>query len=87
MNFDDAVKRLDPEIYRRFKTALELGKWPDGQLLSQEQKEICLQAVIMYESEHNIPEEERTGYIDRSKKKKKNTNDGADDTQTVRVLH
>ncbi|VFT30493.1 Protein of uncharacterised function (DUF1315) [Pseudomonas aeruginosa] len=38
------------------------AKWPDGRKLTQEQKELCLQAVIAWELQ-NLPEEERTGYM------------------------
>ena len=84
MNFEDAAKQINPEIYERFKQALELGKWPDGRELTREQKEICLQAVIVYENAHNIPEQERVGYIDKSKKKR---GDDSSDEMPVRVLH
>lgn len=81
MKFEDAAKRISPEIYENFKQALELGKWPDGRALSKEQKEICLQTVMLYEAEHGVPDEQRVGYIDNSKKKK------PDDEQPIRVLH
>lgn len=84
MNFEDAAKQINPEIYERFKQALELGKWPDGRALTREQKEICLQAVIVYETAQNIPEHERVGYIDNSKKKRR---DDPSDEMPVRVLH
>lgn len=83
MKFEDAARKLDPEIYERFKKALELGKWPDGRTLSKEQKEICLQTILVYEIEHNVPEKDRVGYIDREKKKNKPSGD----TDTVRILH
>lgn len=82
MKFEDAAKSIGPEIYKNFKQALELGKWPDGRALSKEQKEICLQAVMLYEVEHDIPEDQRVGYISSTKKKKPD-----DDTQTIFVLH
>ena len=84
MNFEDAAKQIDPEIYERFKQALELGKWPDGRELTREQKELCLQAVIVYENAHDVPEKERVGYIDNSKKKR---GDDPSDEMPVRVLH
>jgi hypothetical protein len=82
MNFEDAAKQINPDIYLRFKEALTLGKWPDGRMLTREQKEICLQAVMLYEAEHDIPEQERVGFIDRDKKK-----NSGDDAEPVRVLH
>eukprot|EP00389_Voromonas_pontica_P010653 GDKH01016246.1.p1 GENE.GDKH01016246.1~~GDKH01016246.1.p1 ORF type:complete len:83 (-),score=18.83 GDKH01016246.1:132-380(-) len=48
--------------------ALELGKWPDGRKLSDEQRSICMEAVIYYEDHHNTPMEERVGYLDRGEK-------------------
>ena len=66
MNNSDIAARLQPEIIARFRRAIETGKWPDGSKLSQEQKEICLQAVITYEH-HNLPEDERTGYVPSKK--------------------
>lgn len=84
MKFEDVAKQLDPEIYQRFKTALELGKWPDGRAMTREQKEICLQSVMVYENEHDVPEQERVGYIDRDKKKRQ---DDGDDVSPLRVLH
>lgn len=84
MNFEDAAKQINPEIYERFKQALELGKWPDGRELTREQKELCLQAVIVYENAHNVPEQERVGYIDKTKKKR---GDDPSDEMPVRVLH
>lgn len=83
MNFEDAAKQISPEIYERFKQALELGKWPDGRELTKEQKEICLQAIIVYEDAMDIPESERVGFIDKTKKKKQ----GPDSEEPVRILH
>jgi uncharacterized protein YeaC (DUF1315 family) len=58
---------LTPEIVANLKTAVELGKWPDGRRLSDEQRRTCLQAVIVWEGRH-LPEEQRTGYIDKGEK-------------------
>ncbi len=68
MNVDQMMASLTPEIVARFRTAVEIGKWPNGQLLTQEQREICMQAVLAWEHKH-LPEEQRTGYIDRGTKK------------------
>ena len=69
MNIDQVLAALTPEIVERFKTAIEIGKWPDGRLLTPEQRETCMQAVVAWEHKH-LPEEQRTGYIDRGSKKK-----------------
>lgn len=66
MTFEELVRRLDPEVYRSLKTAVELGKWPDGRKLDQSQIELCMEAILYYENLHQVPEEERVGYIDRT---------------------
>ncbi|MCB1657177.1 MAG: DUF1315 family protein [Moraxellaceae bacterium] len=58
---------LNPEIVANFKQAIALGKWADGRRLSEEQKETCMQAVLLWEMQH-LPEQERTGYIHKAKK-------------------
>ncbi|WP_372965259.1 YeaC family protein [Marinobacter sp.] len=68
MTYDELIERLDPAVYRNLRQAIELGKWPDGRAISQEQRAICLEAVIFYENKHNIPEQERVGYLDRGEK-------------------
>lgn len=60
--FLEAIGNITPEIYQSLKQAVEIGKWPDGRKLSQEQKELSLQAMIAWEQQ-NLPEEERTGYM------------------------
>lgn len=60
---------MNPEVHMNLKTAVELGRWPDGRKLTSEQLEYCLQAIIAYEERH-LPEEQRVGYIDRTGLKK-----------------
>lgn len=62
MDLDQLMSALNPEIIEKFKTAIEIGKWPDGRPLSGEQKETCIQAVIAFEHKH-LDETERTGYV------------------------
>ena len=68
MTYEELIKRLDPAVYQSLKRALELGKWPDGRKLTDEQRLICMEAVIYYEDHHQIPAEERVGYLDRGVK-------------------
>lgn len=60
--FVEMIENITPEIYQSLKLAVEIGKWSDGRKLSQEQKELCLQAMIAWEMQ-NLPEDERTGYM------------------------
>lgn len=68
MNIQQMLEVLDPEIVARLKTAIEIGKWPNGVALTAEQRQICMQAVIAWEHQH-VAATERTGYIDKTKKK------------------
>ncbi|SDL08964.1 hypothetical protein SAMN05192555_102377 [Franzmannia pantelleriensis] len=66
MTFDRMVQQMSPAIYTSLKQAVALRKWPDGRVLSAEQVELCLEAVIKYEVEHEVPAEERVGYLERT---------------------
>lgn len=86
MTYDELIERLDPAVYQSLKKAIELGKWPDGRTISTEQRAICMEAVLHYEGLHNIPEQERVGYIDR--KKANGDAYGPDDgTSPIRILN
>jgi len=61
-DFLQMIENINADIYQRLKTAVEIGKWPDGQRLTQEQKELCLQALIAWEAK-NLPAEQRIGYM------------------------
>ena len=65
MNFVDVAKNLDLPTYEKLKTAVEIGKWPTGQSLTQEQKTICMEAVMTYEAA-NFSEDKRTGYMEQA---------------------
>lgn len=62
MDKQTILESLTPEVVDKFRMAIELGKWPDGRKLSAEQRETCMQAVMVWEHEHLSPAE-RTGYI------------------------
>lgn len=66
MDFLQLAESLTPEIYETFKRAVELGKWPDGRALTAEQKQICIQAIMLYEKRK--PVEERSGFMPPIKK-------------------
>ncbi|SFM14705.1 YeaC family protein [Marinobacter zhejiangensis] len=85
MTYQELIERMDPSVYRSLRQAVELGKWPDGRVLSEEQRELCMEAVLYYESQH-IPEDQRVGYIDRTK------SDGStcgpdDDASPIRIMN
>ena len=61
MNDKDLIKTITPDIYERFKKAIETGKWNDRTLLTENQKAITLRAIILYEQVHLL-EHERVGF-------------------------
>lgn len=64
MTFERMIQQMTPTIYASLKQAVALRKWPDGRVLSAEQIELCLEAVMRYEIEHQVPEEQRVGYLE-----------------------
>tara|TARA_R100001163_G_C5065952_1_gene204101 strand:- start:2141 stop:2380 length:240 start_codon:yes stop_codon:yes gene_type:complete len=69
-NLQALLASITPEIHQNLKRAVELGRWENGERLSPEQVELCLQAIIAYDEMH-LSAEEKVGYIDRSKIKNK----------------
>ena len=65
-SFAELLSSITPEVHSKLKQAIELGRWENGERLSKEQVELCMQAVIAYDEIH-LSEEEKVGYIDRSK--------------------
>lgn len=66
MNLNELINTITPEIYDRLKRACELGKWDNGQLVTGEQREHILQAIIAYDEKHKSPED-RIGYVEPKK--------------------
>ena len=62
MNITKLIAMIDPDIYESLKKAVEIGKWKNGTVLTAEQKELCMQAIIAYDIKHK-PEHERVGYV------------------------
>ena len=63
---DELVESLTPDMVNDLKRAIEIGKFPDNRAVSQEQRELMIEATILYDS-LKLPEEERTGFIHRKK--------------------
>lgn len=84
MTFDKMVAQMTPAMYDSFKQAIALRKWPDGQRLSQEQTELCLEAVMKYEVAHDIPENERVGHLERGGC---GTNDEAGESDAIKWMN
>jgi uncharacterized protein YeaC (DUF1315 family) len=67
MDFEKLIENITPDIHLSLKRAIEIGKWPDGKLVTQEQRSLCMEAVIAYDNKF-LTQEQRVGYIDRGSK-------------------
>jgi len=67
VNFESLIKSLTPERYEVLKRAVEWGKWPDGRILGNEERETSLQILIAYDAAHKA-EQDRIGYVHTEKK-------------------
>lgn len=85
MNFQEVAANLTPEVYQRLREAVELGKWPNGEVLSREQKALCLEALMTYEVRNGVPEQHRIGYIERPDGTQANPL-ADDDVQPIRMM-
>ena len=47
------LNAMTPEVYERLATAVETGKWPDGVALTPEQRDNCMQLVMLWQARHN----------------------------------
>lgn len=54
MNAHQLIDAITPEAYERLLFAVETGKWPEGTPLSSSQRDYCMQAVMLYQSKHNL---------------------------------
>ena len=78
MEYLKVLEHLNPTVYEQLKQSLEIGKWPNGELLTERQKEIVMQALIGWGDIH-LPAEQRIGYIDKGKKEKSQNDDSSSD--------
>ncbi|EMH4161358.1 DUF1315 family protein [Pluralibacter gergoviae] len=53
MEIAQIIESMTEDVYQRLATAVELGKWPDGVALTPEQKENCLQLVMLWQARYN----------------------------------
>ncbi len=73
-SLQELLAGMTPEIHSKLKRAVELGRWENGDRLTQEQRDLCLQAVIAYDEMHHAAEE-KVGFIDRTKLKQQHCED------------
>lgn len=52
MDIISVVDSMPLALYERLKFAAETGKWPEGQVVSEEQRASALQLSMAYQSRH-----------------------------------
>ena len=65
--YRDSVRQMDRKIYEQLVNSLATGRWPDGRILTADQRAHAMQAVITWGEMHLQPEE-RVGFIDKGAK-------------------
>ncbi|GAL12152.1 uncharacterized protein YeaC [Vibrio astriarenae] len=60
MDANKLLEAITPEVYQRLTYAVETGRWPEGQTLTQAQRDSCMQAVMLYQSKHNTEAQHMT---------------------------
>ncbi|NMH58606.1 YeaC family protein [Alteromonas ponticola] len=50
MNIEALLSAMTPQVFERIQEAVETGKWGDGSRLTEQQRESCMQAVMLYQA-------------------------------------
>ncbi|AZG73147.1 YeaC family protein [Shewanella livingstonensis] len=49
-DINKVIDEMPEEVYQRLLSATELGKWDDGKVLTDQQRESTLQVVMLYQA-------------------------------------
>lgn len=49
-DINKVIEEMPVEVYERLRRAAEIGKWEDGTVLTEEQRENTLQLVMLYQA-------------------------------------
>lgn len=52
MQVEQLINAMSPQVYQVLKQAVEIGKWPNGVALTDDQKEQATQAMMLYQGTH-----------------------------------
>ena len=53
MSFAAMVDGLTPQMRDSFQRAIELGRWPDGRPVEQAQREMMMQALLLWQGKYD----------------------------------
>lgn len=52
MNLQDTIEHMPEAMYLRLKCAAETGKWPEGTVVEQAQRDTALQLIMAYQARY-----------------------------------
>lgn len=52
MNLQSTIEHMPEVMYLRLKCAAETGKWPEGTVVDQAQRDTALQLIMAYQARH-----------------------------------
>ena len=52
MNLQNTIEHMPEAMYQRLKCAAETGKWPEGTIVDQAQRDTALQLIMAYQAQH-----------------------------------
>lgn len=52
MNLESTIENMPEAMYLRLKCAAETGKWPEGTVVEQAQRDTALQLIMAYQARH-----------------------------------
>jgi len=52
MNLQSTIEHMPEAMYLRLKCAAETGKWPEGTVVEQAQRDTALQLIMAYQAQH-----------------------------------
>ena len=54
MNYQDFVDQLDDKTVNQLRTAVEIGRWENGDKLTDEQRDSAMQAVMIWQAKYEM---------------------------------
>lgn len=52
VQIEQLINAMSPTVYEILKQGVELGKWPNGEVLTAEQRDKASQAMMLYQATH-----------------------------------
>lgn len=93
MNFLSIVETMPESVYLALRQAVELGKWEDGNPLTEQQKEQTIQTVLAWQAKHLNSDEHYTIGSDgqliekRKAELRKQFAENNNENEIVRITH